>query len=124
MGKQELPKRKPTEQQVLSLLGLCARQGAAKSGEFSADKAIKEGKAKLVIVSADASDNTKKGFQDACAYYKVPIRIFSDRDSLGHAIGFEYRVSVAITNEGLAGKIAETIDALMEVPNLEGTGGK
>ncbi|MBP5185070.1 MAG: ribosomal L7Ae/L30e/S12e/Gadd45 family protein [Lachnospiraceae bacterium] len=113
----------PTEQQALQLLGLCAKQGAVKSGEFSADKAIKEQKAKLCIVSADASDNTKKGFSDACKFYKVPFRIFSDREKLGKAIGFEFRVSLCVTNEGLANKITEIIDSLQDVPDSCGIGG-
>ncbi len=113
----------PTERQALQLLGLCAKQGAVKSGEFSADKCIKEGKAKLCIVSSDASDNTKKGFSDACNYYKVPFRIFSDRDKLGKAIGYEFRVSLCITNEGLGQKITEIIDSLKDVPDTNGIGG-
>ena len=47
---------------VLSLLGLAARGRNLVSGEFSTEKAVKEGKAALVIVSTDASDNTKKLF--------------------------------------------------------------
>lgn len=111
-----MKKNKPvvpaTEKQVFSLLGLCARQGAVKSGEFSADQAIKEGKAKLVIVAEDASDNTKKAFKNACEYYQVPLRIFAAKTELGHCIGREFRASAAVTNEGLAKKILETIDEL------------
>ena len=51
---------------VLSLLGLCARGGNLVSGEFSTEKAVKSGKAALVIVGADASDNTKKMFTNMC----------------------------------------------------------
>ena len=111
-----------TDKQVFSLLGLCARQGAVKSGEFSADQAIKEGKARLVIVATDASDNTKKAFKNACEYYKVPIRIFAAKTELGHCIGREFRASAAVTNEGLAKKILETIDELQmkSSPSAEG----
>ena len=45
---------------VLSMLGLAAKAGSVVSGEFSTEKAVKEGKAYLVIVAGDASDNTKK----------------------------------------------------------------
>ena len=123
MSKNDLPKKMPSEQQALNLLGLCAKQGAVKSGEFSADKCIKERKAKLCIVSKDASDNTKKGFSDACKYYNVPFRTFSDRTKLGKAIGYEFRVSLCVTNEGLAQKIQEIIDSLKDVPESNGIGG-
>ena len=57
---------------VLNLLGLATRAGKTASGEFMTEKAIKSGKAYLVIVSEEASDNTKKMFENSCAYYKVP----------------------------------------------------
>ena len=57
----------------LSLLGLAAKAGRVVSGEFATEKAVKAGKARLVLVAGDASDNSKKKFSDMCAYYKVPI---------------------------------------------------
>ena len=45
---------------VLSMLGLAAKSGNVVSGEFSTEKAVKTGKAFLVIVADDSSDNTKK----------------------------------------------------------------
>ena len=49
---------------VLSLIGLSTKAGKIVSGEFSTEKAVKTGKAWLVIVSAEASDNTKKKFHN------------------------------------------------------------
>lgn len=87
---------------ILSMLGLAAKGGKIASGEFQTDKAIKEGKAHLVIVATDASDNTKKDFHDACSYYKVPYRERGTKDELGRSIGKEYRAMVAVTDEGFA----------------------
>ena len=56
---------------VLQMLGLAARGRKIESGEFSTEKAVKEGKAGLVIVAKDASDNTKKLFRNMCAFYEV-----------------------------------------------------
>lgn len=47
---------------VLSMLGIAAKSGNVVSGEFSTEKAVKTGHAYLVIVSAEASGNTKKSF--------------------------------------------------------------
>ena len=47
---------------VLSLIGLAMKAGQVVSGEFSVEKCIKSGKAKLVIIATDASENTKKKF--------------------------------------------------------------
>ena len=41
---------------VLQMLGLAARGRKIESGEFSTEKAVKAGKAGLVIVAKDASD--------------------------------------------------------------------
>ena len=61
---------------ILNLLGLATKAGKIASGEFAAEKAVKSGKAHLVIVSEEASDNTRKMFQNMCTYYKVPIYFF------------------------------------------------
>ena len=47
---------------VLGLLGLAEKAGKVRSGEFSTEKEVKSGKAGLVIVSEESSDNTKKMF--------------------------------------------------------------
>ena len=48
------------QNKVLSLVGLATKAGRTVSGEFSTEKAVKSGQAGLVIVSEEASDNTKK----------------------------------------------------------------
>ena len=45
---------------VLSMLGIAAKAGSVASGEFSTEKAVKEGKAYLVIVAEDASDAVRE----------------------------------------------------------------
>ena len=72
------------------------------SGEFSTEKAVKTGKAWLVIVSAEASDNTKKKFHNMCTYYEVPCYDFGGKEELGRAMGKEFRASLAVTDENLA----------------------
>ena len=49
---------------ALSMISLAAKAGKTKSGEFMTEKEVKEGRAHLVIVADDASDNTKKKFQN------------------------------------------------------------
>lgn len=99
---------------ILSLIGMAKKAGKIVSGEFSTEKAVKEGKAKLVIVAQDASDNTKKLFTNKTDFYKVPIYFYSDKDSLGHCIGCEIRTSLAILDEGFANAIIKKIEQLKE----------
>ena len=87
---------------VLNLIGLATRAGKTASGEFSTEKAVKSGKAYLVIVSEEASDNTRKKFTNMCTYYQVPICFLGKKDELGHHMGKELRASLAILDEGFA----------------------
>ena len=95
---------------ICSLLGLAARGRNLVSGEFSTEKAVKEGKAFVVIVAADASDNTRKKFQDMCDYRGIPIYYTEDKEALGHAIGSEMRASIAVTDEGLARAVIKKLE--------------
>lgn len=96
---------------VLQLLGLAQKAGAVKSGEFMTENSIKDGSAFVCIVAKDASDNTRKHFNDMCSYRDIAYLEYSDKESLGHAIGKELRASISVTNEQLAKQI------LKKVPN-------
>ena len=83
-------------QKILNLIGLATKAGKTASGEFSTEKAVKSGKAPLVIVSEEASDNTKKMFTNMCTYYKVPYFEFGNKEELGHILGKQMRASLAV----------------------------
>ena len=91
-----------SQNKALSLLGLATKAGKVASGEFRTEKEVKSGRAALVIVAGDASENTKKRFRNMCSFYKVPIYFYKDKDTLGHAMGKEFRASLAILDEGFA----------------------
>ena len=90
------------QDRILGFLGLAEKAGKCVSGEFSVEHAVRQKKAKCVILANDASDNTKKKFSDKCAYYQIPCYIYGTKESLGRAIGKQYRSSVAVTDEGFA----------------------
>ena len=73
-------------------------------------KEVKSGRACLVIVADDASDNTKKKFQNMCDFYQVPIYFYKDKETLGHAMGKEFRASLVVLDEGFAKGIRKHID--------------
>lgn len=91
-----------SQNKALSMIGLATKAGKVASGEFCTEKEVKSGRAYLVIVADDASDNTKKKFQNMCDFYQVPIYFYKDKDALGHAMGKEFRASLAILDEGFA----------------------
>ena len=100
------------EQKVYNLLGLCRKAGLLVSGEDSTEMAIKNFSASLVIVATDASCGTKKKFKDSCDFYEVQYAEFGTKDSLGQAIGKEYRSNLAVTDEALATKIIGIIQEI------------
>ena len=87
---------------VFSMIGLATRARKVVSGEFSTEKSVKSGRSHMVIVSEEASDNTKKMFTNMCTYYHVPVCFFGKKEELGHSMGKEFRASLAITDEGFA----------------------
>ena len=78
------------------------------------ERETKCGRATLVIVAEDSSDNTKKKFQDMCEFYKVPIYFYGDKYTLGHAMGKEFRASLAILDEGFAKGIQKQFETVNE----------
>ena len=98
---------------VLSMLGIAAKSGSVASGEFSTEKAVKDGRAYLVIVATDASDNTQKMFANMADFYEVPMYLYGDKETLGHFIGKEFRASLAVTNEGLAHSIEDKLKQML-----------
>ena len=53
---------------IKSLIGLATKARKVVSGEFSTEKAVRSGQAKLVVIAEDASDNTKKKFRNMALY--------------------------------------------------------
>ena len=95
---------------VLSLIGLATKAGRVVSGEFATEKEVKCGKAFLVMLALDASENTKKKFRNICEFYEVPIYFYGDKDLLGHAMGKEFRASLAVLDEGFAKNIRKHLE--------------
>ena len=100
---------------ILSMIGMASKAGKTVSGEFSTEKAVKSGRAFLLLVSEEASDNTKKKFADMCSYYEVPMEIFGTKEELGRWTGKTYRASICILDEGFARALTKKISLNMEV---------
>lgn len=103
-----------SRQKVLNLIGLATKAGKTASGEFMTEKSVKTGKASLVIVSEEASDNTRKMFTNMCTYYKVPICFFGKKEELGHAMGKELRASLAIVDGGFANAVVKLMNTKVD----------
>jgi ribosomal protein L7Ae-like RNA K-turn-binding protein len=91
------------------MIGLAQRAGKVVSGEFATEKAVKQRKAAAVVVAGDSSDNTKKNFRDMCTYYNVPYYEYSDRETLGNAIGKQFRASLAVIDTNFGDQIKKLL---------------
>lgn len=87
---------------IYSFLGLIQKSGNLSSGDDTVEIDIKKGRCRLLIIAGDASDNTKKRFEDMAKYRKVPYIFFGSKSELGMSLGKSDRAVIAIKNEGLA----------------------
>ena len=97
---------------VLSLLGLATKAGKVASGEFSTEKSVKTGKGFLVLVADDASQNTRKKFQNRGDFYEVPIYFIANKEELGRFCGKEFRASLAVQDENFAKAMLKELQKL------------
>ena len=76
-------------------------------GEVAVENAIRQKTAVLLILAQDASQNTKKKFNNSAAYYKLTLIETGDKESLGGAIGDEFRAILAVTDAGFGKRLLE-----------------
>ena len=89
-----------------SAVGFAMKAGKLANGDFSVDKAVRSGRAKLVIVDSCASFNTAKRWKDACSARDIPLIFVED---LGGAIGKAERMVAAVTDAGFTGMILKKL---------------
>ena len=95
---------------VLSLISLATKAGRCASGEFMTEGQTKSGRASLVVVAEDASDNTKKKFRNMCEFYEVPVYFLADKEELGKFCGKEFRASLAVQDENFAKAMIKVLE--------------
>ena len=92
------------------MLSLCRKAGFIAAGEEACLASIRAGKAKLVIICGDASENTKKRFSQKAFYYKVPYYFISSKSETSAAIGTNNSAVSAVTDKGFAFQIEKIIN--------------
>ncbi len=97
------------QDKALSLIGLATKAGKIVSGSFSVEKAVKRKEVFLVIVAEDASENTKKHFNDMCKYRNIPISFYGMSGEIGKYTGKDSRTVIAVTDRGFGEKLRAVI---------------
>lgn len=95
---------------VDSYLGFAARARKIVSGSDTCSISMKKGSAKLVIVAADAAENTKEKLQLEASRSGVPFRIYGNGDHLSKMTGKSGRTVFAVTDEHFAECILAEIE--------------
>ena len=95
---------------VLMMLGLARKAGQIASGGYAVEKAVKEGRASLVIAAEDASDNAKKKLKDMTSFYNTELIFYGTKETLAKSIGEEYRTAAAVLSEDFARQIRLRLD--------------
>jgi ribosomal protein L7Ae-like RNA K-turn-binding protein len=93
---------------VIGYLGIAARARKIVSGAMLME-AVRKNRVLLVLVASDASDRTKKQFQDKCTSYQIPCLIWGSIEEISLATGMHMRVAVGIIDRGLAKNILECL---------------
>ena len=94
-----------TTTRITNLLSMAQRAGRIVSGAFATEKAVKERKARLLLIATDASEETKQNYQILADRYAIPCQEALTRDVLGSCLGKEYRAVAALLDEGFAKKL-------------------
>ena len=103
-------------------LGLAQKAGKLASGEFTAERALKKGEAKLIVLDEEASENTVKKWRSACLYRNIP---FITAAGVGQAIGKSGRLVAAVTDDGFFKMLMKNrADNINTGNNADNYGGK
>lgn len=95
---------------VYSFLGLMQKSGNIASGDDTVEIDIKKKRCKLLIISSDASENTKKKFTDMADYRGIPYVFFGTKADLGSSIGKSERAVISIRDSGFAKEFMNKIN--------------
>mgnify|MGYP002569604426 CR=1 FL=1 len=88
----------------LRMLGLATRAGKVITGIDLCEKAVRQKKAKLVILAADAAESTVKTFRN-CG---LPVLTVPNKFELGKYTGKDYRSVCVVCDAGFAKAIQES----------------
>lgn len=101
-------KRRRNVSNILGNIGLCRAAGGVTTGFDSILAEVRSKRAKLVIISSDASERTKKQLRDKCAYYSVKcVETEFSAEELGVSVGKPSAVAVSFNGRGCFNKIRD-----------------
>lgn len=101
------------KEKTLRFLGLMRKAGAIQIGEINTGAAVRDGKAKLLLLAKDASDNARsraEGFTRGRNILMVPLPFI--KQELSAALGVNGCSMAAVTDIGFANALMEQLLAI------------
>ena len=84
-----------------NILSLARKTGKIVAGEAKSEKLIKSGSALFAIIANDASDNTKKKFENMLKYRDIEYIFFGEKNKLGNSIGKDSISVIGVYDENV-----------------------
>jgi len=94
---------------AMSLLGFAARARKIQTGYNTAKTTMEKGRARLLIIASDLSENTKEKMISYANQYEVPYEVYGLADELSHITGNEGKGIFIISDRQFAESIAKAI---------------
>lgn len=101
------------QSKLLTMLGFAQKSGNLYSGENTVELYLPKRKISLIIITTDASENTKKKFVELADRYKIQYIIFSTAEELSQAIGKYNRVILGVSNKKFSREIKRIHDEII-----------
>ena len=100
----------------MALLGMARRAGALVYGTGSTRRAVKEGRARLVLFAQDASEAQRDKVMNILRHGKTPRATVGTREALGSAVGSAPVSTVAVTDREFAKELVALLDVEPATP--------
>jgi ribosomal protein L7Ae-like RNA K-turn-binding protein len=95
---------------------MARRAGALAYGTGSTRRAVKEGRARLILFAQDASETQREKVMKLLRHGKTPRATFGTREALGSAVGSAPVSAVAVTDKEFAKELAARIGVEPGIP--------
>ena len=105
----------------MALLGMARRAGALASGTGSTRRALKEGRARLVLFAQDASETQREKVMKLLRHRTTPRATLGTRQALGLAVGSAPVSAVAVTDREFAKELVARLGLKLGKPVENGT---
>ncbi len=85
-----------------AVLGFARAAGKLRMGRIAVERAIKSGRAQLLLLAEDAAPATKREFLSLAEAFEVPVMSEVTMDGLGQALGASPLAVVCVTDSHFA----------------------